>query len=124
MHDVVIKIHYDRMTDEHIALINKKLKKPGTILQKELDVPEKLALRIFIAIGANKLGSVHLICNPIPGTNLTPQVRPFDSGFPLEPRKYTYDTALRFENPIRVERMTPEEREAIIEHRKRQNRSG
>ena len=118
----VMKIHYDRMTDAEIEAINEKLEHPGSILQSDMGVSEKLAIRVFLAAAANGLGSAHLICLPKDGDKKKSHIRPFSAGFPPDPESYTYQTALKFDKPFRVERMSPEERDAIIEIRG-QNRS-
>lgn len=121
----VLKILDDKLTNEHIQLANDKLAKPGTLLHTDLGIPDKLALRIFLACAINDLGTVHLVCLPIDKSGeLEAVIRPFKDGFPPEPEKYTYNTALKFEVPIRVGRMTKAEHEAIMDQRKRQNRSG
>lgn len=117
----VIKIFYDEMTDEEFSRVNHALQSPSTITANELGVSYKIAMRIFVAIGSSRLGTVHIICLPVEGSNLEAHIRPFESGFPENPRQYEYVAALKFSRPIRVERMTPEEREAILAQR--QNRS-
>jgi hypothetical protein len=119
---VVVKIFYDKMTDEEFSRANESLSKPGIIMAHQLGINEKIALRIFLGIAANRVGTVHIICTPLKDTGLEPQIRPFESGFPPEPRQYTYATALKFDKPIQVERMTIEERDALLAQRN-QNRS-
>lgn len=119
---ILLKIHYDAMTDAEIASANEILKKPGIILSSEMGISEKIALRIFIAVAGNNLGRVHIICIPkSKDTGLSPQIRAIEAGFPERPSEYTYNSALKFEKPIRVERMTEDERTSILSAR--QNRS-
>lgn len=119
MEKTVLKIRYDGLLAKDIKTINKRLGKPGMYLLQELGVPLKLGMRVAVALGANKLASVNLVCIPKDKAQRA-FVRPFGS-FPDSPGDYTYNTIIKTEKPIRVERMTIEEAEAI--KYVRQNRS-